>query len=1342
MIETLLAFGLSNAIVVAGLAVVVLVVTRVWQHGPLAHFLWLLVLVKLVTPPLFDLPVRIPVATEHVAGVDAAFARHLNGDGTGVAVVVRPESPIASQSDDNAPDSRRYNSEDRPRWATGVPSAEDEPNVELTFAPGTTNENQTARAISTKLQLTWVHAVIAVWLAGAFVMTTTALLRVRRFRRLLRHAATAPRELRDEVASLAQVADVRLFPSVHVSGARAVPLVFGVGRRAVLLLPKSLLLSLNDDERTTILAHEVDHLRRRDHWLMWFELLVVGIFWWHPVAWFVRRQLRRAADQCCDGWVMRWFPAKAMAYAESMMKTIDFLSEGGRPVGAFANGFGEMNSLKRRLQTVLEDRTSYRLAMPMRLAGCLAAVSILLFSPILVLGQRTQDRASTDGTSQEPSLLQTIRAVVSGPDSGTPQPGATAAPRVDTTAGTFRFDQRPLDLLFVHLPVKGVAVSPDGKLLATASGISRTAGELAVWDLATRALLFSSKRPYGVRCLAFSPDGRLIATGDCDVKVRFYRATTGELLAEFGGHTAVPHSVAFSPDGKRLVTGSLDGTIKIWDVASRKPLRTLVGHELEVYKVAISPDGRTIASGSGDKTVRLWEAESGEERRILLGHEATVTMLAFSSDGSVLATGARDGIVKTWDVASGVEKRTLALPDSPPMSAHSLSYSPDGKRVVGGVKDGTTRLWDFATGDEVAVLRREAAEDDQPSTVLSVTYSPDGKLIASVHADARVRLRDARSGQVKQILEGGDTEVNCAVFSPVGRFLATASVDKTVTLWDVDSSGLDPGAGSHSDSPSPSSSQTIAKVRKTLVGHTNSVFSLAFSPDGRRLASGSHDNTIRLWGVPDGSEEARFEGHTATVRSVAFSPDGRLLAAGSGDGTVKLWDVASGRATATLEAHAKAVTAVALSRDGAILASASQDKTIKLWDVAPTQAESVSLRATIEEHTAPVWCLAFSPQGRMLASGVLDAFVRLWDPQNARHLGKLYTHQQAVTAVAFAPDGRALVAGSFDGALKRWQAKETDTSVVKPLATFPGEPKTVRTVAISPDGKLLATAGKGKLITLRSLQSYGIVRQLAGNPFVVQHVAFSPDGKTLAAAMYVRGIQLWNVKTGEKLKLLEGHTRGTHRVAFSPDGRRLASTGGDNRVKLWDISTGKLLHSVSEQDMGTTDVAFSPDGQQLATSSGFIQNWAIPSELTLWDAASGRDIATFGAFGHTIRGLLFDQSGERLFSYGPRGVRVWDLATRTQQATLGRGAITAAVLFPDGIHLATGALDGGIALWHLETGERIRHYEGHGDGVFQIACSPDGSIMASVSRDGTVKLWPTGLAANAESNSTSTKAVD
>ena len=519
---------------------------------------------------------------------------------------------------------------------------------------------------------------------------------------------------------------------------------------------------------------------------------------------------------------------------------------------------------------VLENRTSCRLALPLSLMGCSAAILILLFSPILVPAQKTQDRADPDTSAGASSIVGSMSAAAFRGKSGGRRPGSAAASRIDLTASTVQFDRRPLDLLYVNPPIKGVAVSPDGKLLATGAGEYPHPGELTVWDLATRAIRFSFKRPYGVRCITFSPDSRLIATGDIDAIVRLYQAATGELVAELGGHTNVVRSVAFSPDGKRLVTGSLDFTIRVWDVASGKSLNVLRGHERAVYVAAISPDGRTIASGGCDNTVRLWDAESGEEKQILRGHEDHVLMLAFSPDGTTLATSTWEGVAKMWDAASGAEKRTLTFPGPPGMGTQSLSFSPDGKalgigaidgkvqfwdaatgeeiaslsadvdrtrpglanaiyalaftpngkQVVGGVGDGTTRLWDFATGDEIDVLREVAAKDDEPSAVLFIAYSPNGKLIASVHGDKKVRLRDARSGQLKQILGGSDAEVTCAAFSPDGRLLATASADKTVTLWDVDSSGVDPADGSRSNSPPPKPPHVIAKERKMFAGHT------------------------------------------------------------------------------------------------------------------------------------------------------------------------------------------------------------------------------------------------------------------------------------------------------------------------------------------------------------------------------------------------------------------------------------------------------------------------------------------------------------------------------------------
>lgn len=355
MIEKVLAVGLSNATAVTGLAAVVFVTTRVWRHAPLAHFLWLAVLVKLVMPPSFHLPVIIPAASQSVAGADTSSTRSMEGGGPSDLVATRSQAPMASRTGDNTEDPPRHDQEHQGACA------KDQPHAGPAFAPVATNEDHTSRGIFAVSWLTWHRATFAVWLTGALAMMATVQWRVSRFRLLLRHAVEAPPELREEVASLAQLARVRILPNVRVTGARTAPLVFGTGKRAVLLLPKSLLSSLNDDERATILAHELAHLYRRDHWLTWFELLVVSIYWWHPVAWFARRQLRRAADQCCDGWVMKWFPNQALAYAESMMKTVEFLCDGGRPGSALARGFGQLDSLQRRLQMVVENHALYRL---------------------------------------------------------------------------------------------------------------------------------------------------------------------------------------------------------------------------------------------------------------------------------------------------------------------------------------------------------------------------------------------------------------------------------------------------------------------------------------------------------------------------------------------------------------------------------------------------------------------------------------------------------------------------------------------------------------------------------------------------------------------------------------------------------------------------------------------------------------------------------------------------------------------------------------------------------------------------------------------------------------------
>jgi WD40 repeat protein len=319
---------------------------------------------------------------------------------------------------------------------------------------------------------------------------------------------------------------------------------------------------------------------------------------------------------------------------------------------------------------------------------------------------------------------------------------------------------------------------------------------------------------------------------------------------------------------------------------------------------------------------------------------------------------------------------------------------------------------------------------------------------------------------------------------------------------------------------SPTLTSTIRLTVCTLSGHRHYVFSVAFSPDGKLLASGSWDGTIKLWDTATGRELRTLSGYTGYVRSVAFSPDGKILASGSDDNTIKLWDVATWTELRTLSGHTGGVGSVAFSPDGRILASGSYDKTIKLWDV----ATGTELR-TLSGHTSGVESVAFSPDGKVLASGTCGK----WEPY---YYGGYLCDQ---------------------GEIKLWDvAKGTE------IRTLSGHTRTsfsakVNSVAFSPDGKILASGSDDDTIKLWDVATGREIRTLSGHTWYVESVAFSPDGRILASGSWDETVKLWDVATGKELRTLSGHTWPVSSVAFSPDGKILAS-GSFTTIKLWDVS--------------------------------------------------------------------------------------------------------------------------------------------------------------------------------------------
>ncbi|GHO77048.1 hypothetical protein KSD_48190 [Ktedonobacter sp. SOSP1-85] len=530
-------------------------------------------------------------------------------------------------------------------------------------------------------------------------------------------------------------------------------------------------------------------------------------------------------------------------------------------------------------------------------------------------------------------------------------------------------------------------------------------------------------------------------------------------------------------------------------------------------------------------------------------------------------------------------------------------------------------------------------------SVTGCAVSSDGKWIVSASEDRTLKVWDVLTGAERCTLHGHTDSVTGCAISPDGKWIVSASKDETLKVRDV----------------------LTGTKRHTLSGHTGWVTGCTFSPDGKWIVSASEDRTLKIWDAFTGAERRTLSGHTDWVNRCAISPDGKWIVSASEDGTLKVWDTLTGAERHALHGHNRSVTGCAFSPDGKWIVSASEDRTLKIWD-AFTGAE----RRTLSGHTGWVNGCAFSPDGKWIVSASNDKKLKVWDAFTGAEQHTLSGHTDCVTGCAFSPDGKWIVSASEDGTLKVW-----DALTGAERHTLGDHIGLVYGCAVSPDGKWIVSASKDETLKVWDALTRAERHILRGHTDSLTGCAISPDGKWIVSASADGTLTVWDALTSTKRDTLNGYTDWLAGCAISPDGKWIVSASADGTLTVWDALTGTERYTLDDHTGSVYGCAVSPDGKWIVSAS-------LDKTLKVWDALTGTERYTLSGHTDSVRGCAISPNGKWIVSVSEdETLKVWNALTGAERYTL----------------------------------------SGHTDSVRGCAISPDGKWIVSVSEDETLKVW-------------------